>query len=408
MASRSWAQRRRRIIEDECDVEGSASEDEVEDEHASVATESIAESDTEIDEVDSQPTEKEDRIQLDMEEDVEVERSSELVTPSQLMTQPSPVAVARPESVRDASKRGFRFAMTLNNPSPEEEESFKLLPGVRYICYGLEGLGEGRTKHMQAYVEFESKKRYTIRSVTNVISRHQRFPSRWHIESAVASAKVNRDYCMKEGHFWEEGDVPSGQGTRSDLQGAIDMVKEGATIYELAAKLPHVMVTHHRGVLFLKHTLQNVPRDFPTLGYWLHGAAGTGKTRWAMSLSPHSVYMKDPTSKWFCGYSQEDTCIIDDYRPNAELSFSFLLRLADRYPLIIQQKCMPGGHHFCSKRLVITSPVPMEKAFEHLNFLTEGELKQLRRRFIELEFGPGKITHHTRLQDLPPHPLLSE
>ena len=103
-------------------------------------------------------------------------------------------------------------------------------------------------------------------------------------------------------------------------------------------------------------------------------------------------------TKYFCGYKQEDTVILDDYRPNAEMNFSFLLRLADRYPINVQTKF--GNVEFNSKRIIVTSPLSIEDSFAHLDFLKEGQLAQLKRRFKEIEFGSGRFTHLLQLKDV--------
>ena len=180
---------------------------------------------------------------------------------------------------------------------------------------------------------------------------------------------------------------------------------DGANVREIAMEHPKSFIQYSRGIIALHAMVNSTSRTEPTLGYWIWGATGTGKSRWAHSLSPESTYSKDPMTKYFCGYSQEDTVILDDYRPNAEMNFSFLLRLADRYPINVQTKF--GNVQFNSKRLIVTSPLDIDAAFGHLDFLREGQLQQLKRRFMQLEFGSGKFTHLLRLTDIN-HPMTTD
>lgn len=47
------------------------------------------------------------------------------------------------------------------------------------------------------------------------------------------------------------------------------------------------------------------------IGYWLYGAAGTGKSRYART-NWASFYVKDVHTHWFCGYAGEEAVILDD------------------------------------------------------------------------------------------------
>lgn len=306
-------------------------------------------------------------------------------------------------------QRSRRFALTLNNPTAEEKAAFEALD-VRFKCYGIEGETEGRTPHLQAYLELPRNRLLTILGLKRVIEvaneRAGAGPSRYHIEVARSDGKVNYQYCRKEGgYFFEEGERPKGvdgetrgQGKRSDLDRVSEMVKNGDNIRDIAIEKPGAFIRYHKGIVALMSTINFVPRTEPTLGYWCWGPTKTGKSRWAYSLSPESTYVKDPATRFFCRYAQEETVIIDDFRPNKDLPFSFLLRLCDRYPMMVQYKSVDSVQ-FNSRRIVVTCPLNIQEAFAHLDFMKDGDIAQLKRRFVELEFGPGKLTHHLTIAE---------
>jgi hypothetical protein len=290
-----------------------------------------------------------------------------------------------------------RFTMTLNNWTENERLSFHNLPDneFKYKIYGIE-VGQEGTPHLQAYCE--TKNKHTIAGLHKLITRQQGSPSRWAIFVSLGTAQQNIKYCKKGKNFFEIGKPPAGQGKRTDLDAVAEMVKSGSNMKSIAEAYPKSFIHYSKGIHTLMTTLNSTPRSSMTLGYWVFGETGSGKSRWAHNLTPQSTYVKDPTSKWFCGYESEDTVIIDDYRPSSELPFSFLLRIADRYKMQVQTK---GGQvNFNSKRVIITSPHNIETTFAHLDFLKEGDIAQLKRRFKELEFGPGKLSHLLSLTDL--------
>lgn len=68
--------------------------------------------------------------------------------------------------------------------------------------------------------------------------------------------------------------------------------------------------------------------------YW--GATGTGKSRKAFELAGETAYSKDPRTKFWCGYSGEESAVIDEFR--GAIDISHLLRWFDRYPVTVELK----------------------------------------------------------------------
>lgn len=68
--------------------------------------------------------------------------------------------------------------------------------------------------------------------------------------------------------------------------------------------------------------------------YW--GATGTGKSRRAWEEASMDAYPKDPRTKFWDGYTGQESVIIDEFRGGIDISH--LLRWLDRYPTIVEIK----------------------------------------------------------------------
>jgi hypothetical protein len=168
------------------------------------------------------------------------------------------------------------------------------------------------------------------------------------------------------------------------------LIKNGANIHGIAQEHPNIFVRSSTGIEKLIHHFTK-PRNFQTVGYWLWGETGQGKSRWANTHFPEAYY-KDPENDWWDGYYGQETVIIDDYRPSKSLSFAKILRLVDRYPLQIQVKC--AFAQFVSKRIIFTSPMSLLDTFSRCEWLRSEELDQLQRRIPhQLHFYPESLAN---------------
>jgi len=324
-----------------------------------------------------------------------------------------PVLPAAVQGDDKKKKRGY--CMTLNNYTDHEEAQMKTFfelnqVNVQYFCFGKEVAPTTLTPHLQGYVYLKNPK--TIKEMQLMLSRHLGLPSRWALIVAKGTPKSNRDYCGKlneavpNAQFFEWGKTPRGQGKRTDLDDAADIISSGGSIRDVALEHPTSFIKFERGIRSLQQILHSTPRSEPTMAYWLHGPTGTGKTRTVYELFKDwdiGVYFKDAMTKWFCGMIEGQPMCIDDYRANGQLSFSMLLKLADRYPMNVETK--GGVMNFNSKYLFVTSPHDIKTTFAHLEFLKEGDINQMLRRFTELDFNDPGIIPYLRLQIPPPPPV---
>lgn len=270
----------------------------------------------------------------------------------------------------------FRAAcFTLNNPNTEELENLhNTLKDFKYAVYQLER-GEQGTAHIQGYAVSAKPKR--LGGWKTAIG------ARAHIEQARGSAQQNKDYCTKEPREagpWEYGTMPH-PGSRTDIAGALETIKEGGSIQEIIEAHPEEFVKYHKGLMAARLIYQP-RRNWKTQVLWFYGPTGTGKSRKAYEEYPES-YFKQPSNKWWCGYDGQDSVIIDDYRRDL-CTFSELLRLFDRYPMQVETK--GGSVQFLAKTIIVTTPKSPRDTWAGR---TEEDLGQLLRRIDRIEHFPG-------------------
>ena len=84
------------------------------------------------------------------------------------------------------------------------------------------------------------------------------------------------------------------------------------------------------------------------------------------------LWISNDSLKWFDGYCGQEIAVLDDLRKDILPTWAFLLRLLDRYPLIVQIK---GGFvKWVPRIIIITCPVAPEECFSWFN--KNGEQQQ--------------------------------
>lgn len=239
---------------------------------------------------------------------------------------------------------------------------------LSYFVFQLER-GESGTPHFQGYLVFVKKQRLTAcqRLISNTA----------HYEGTRGGVKANYDYCTKadgrlEGPF-VGGERPVEAGSSQQLEAATASVIRGSTLSQVAIDFPTIYLRHHRGLTALRNALtQPRPRDISII--WLHGPTGVGKTRAAFQRYPQAYFK--PAGKWFDGYDQQKVVIWDDFRPSSDVTLAQLLRITDRYPVIVEYK---GGFvAFNALLIIFTSPLAPGETYAH------EDITQLTRRITQV------------------------
>lgn len=277
------------------------------------------------------------------------------------------------------SSQARRWCFTLNNPS-FQDGLFDLDAGweaARYAIYQSER-GEAGTPHHQGYVEFKSPKR---------LSWCRKLIPGAHWEPARGTQEENTAYCSKQegrvGGPWTMGQPSSsGQGARSDLL-AIQEAIDGGMLESTLAREHFSSWCRYRQSFAAYRGLLAQQREWAMDVLVICGPPGTGKSRLAREIvDPSESYWWPGGGEWFDGYSGQRAIVLDEFRGG--LSWSFLLRLLDRYPLQVQVK---GGFREMQARVVIiTSNKRPEDWYDREKFFVDfGALARRITMFLYLD-----------------------
>lgn len=256
------------------------------------------------------------------------------------------------------------WAWTLPNP---ESNEITFPSSVRYAIWQREKSESGLV-HLQGCIMFVRGQRFA--AVLKILPGA-------HIEPRKGTRDQMVDYCKKQDETYVEGPWEHGaytsQGTRSDLESAVACCKEKRSIDALYDEHTVVMIRYERGFRSLLNHLSTL-YEGPRIVHWYWGSTGTGKTRKvAEETTSGETFWKSPGTKWFDGYEGEKTVVLDDFR-GSWWTFSFMLRLLDRYPLRVEVK---GGHRaWNAETIYVTCCKPPNEVYE----LADDSIDQLVRR----------------------------
>lgn len=273
--------------------------------------------------------------------------------------------------VKDPQYR--HLCLTLNNYSEKEYEDLIAIK-CSYLVVGKE-VGKEGTPHLQCYIEFSGGKRF---------STLKKMWPRSHMEKRKGTAQQAADYCKKDGDFFEKGTI-SEQGRRVDLDEAKDAIMKGETsVHKIRQENPFFFHLYGRTLNTIEDDMNETKyRTERTLGIWLYGATGTGKTHlWKQHFykNPELYYIWKKTDKgWQDGYNHQPFVIIDEFRgAKSNISYDELLAMIDDAPTYDVSRRGRPPLMFTSKVVIITSSLSPEEAYPRRH--EKDSIAQLNRR----------------------------
>lgn len=264
------------------------------------------------------------------------------------------------------------WCFTLNNFIPDEVLSLRTLgraQSTKYLIIGRE-VGENGTRHIQGFIQFKSPK--SFHAAKRAVSE------RCHIEAAGGQPWQAADYCRKDGDYEEYGVSPiapkeKGSREKERWRRIAELATQGS-MGELKEQFPQAFVQHYSTLMRIRRDyMANVEDADGVTGVWYYGAPGAGKSRLARDRSEGSPYLKN-CNKWWDGYQDERTVIIDDLDKNHRVLGHHLKIWADRYAFIAEVK--GGAIRIRPQHIIVTSNYKPEEIFEDIELI-----RAIRRRF---------------------------
>lgn len=216
-----------------------------------------------------------------------------------------------------------------------------------YLLYCLETCPTTGRKHIQGFAVTKAAMR--LKAIQDALGYT------CHIENCKGTPQQNYDYCTKEGKILlEHGKLPeSTQGKRNDIVAVNEIFKSGQN--------PNVSQLIDMGItsapaLKIYEKLQSLqkPKFRDITVYWFYGPSGTGKTHAAYEILDEMDYWVKPSrTRFYDGYTGQQTVLFDDLRPNS-IGFTELLQLMDKYPCSVDAKGTPSIP-WCCTTLIITT-----------------------------------------------------
>jgi len=216
-------------------------------------------------------------------------------------------------------------------------------PGLKLLVYQLEEAPDTGALHLQGYIEFNNPRALSgVKSLPGM-------GAQVHLEPRRGTGPQSVAYCSKDESrvagpwWWPDKETCMAncakQGTRSDLLDVKRKIEEGETEKELFNNdetFP-LMIRYHKNLMIYKRICAPERNWLPTL-VSIIGPSGCGKTRWCFENYP-GAYIH-PGGKWWDGYDGQETVILDEMH-GGHFPFRMLLKILDRYPMLVEVK---GGY----------------------------------------------------------------
>ena len=272
-----------------------------------------------------------------------------------------------------------KWALVINNPleagldhAAIREILYRFSPA--YFCMADEIATTG-TYHTHIFLFSPSPMRFS--TVKNRFSTA-------HIEKAYGSAKANRAYILKEGHwadtdkaetsvsgtFEEWGDLPAEKEEEApEMFKLIQDLRAGKSVMEIIEDNPKLafrireIETLRQAILEEKYSAENRALEVT----YLYGASGTGKTRGIFEKNDRKSICRitdygGRNGVRFDAYHCQDVLVLEEF--HSQIPISAMLNYLDIYPLTLPARYT--DRIACYTKVYITSNIPLEEQYRDI------------------------------------------
>lgn len=272
-----------------------------------------------------------------------------------------------------------KWALVINNPleagldhAAIREILYRFSPA--YFCMADEIATTG-TYHTHIFLFSPSPMRFS--TVKNRFSTA-------HIEKAYGSAKANRAYILKEGHwadtdkaetsvsgtFEEWGDLPAEKEEEApEMFKLIQDLLAGKSVMEIIEDNPKLafrireIETLRQAILEEKYSAENRALEVT----YLYGASGTGKTRGIFEKHDRKSICRitdygGRNGVRFDAYHCQDVLVLEEF--HSQIPISAMLNYLDIYPLTLPARYT--DRIACYTKVYITSNIPLEEQYRDI------------------------------------------
>ena len=271
-------------------------------------------------------------------------------------------------------RQGIFWLLTI----PHYEFVPYLPPQCSYIIGQLEAGDDTGYLHWQVMAAFESKQ--SLNGVRSVFGN---------IHAELSRSSAANSYCQKEatriaGTQFELGAKPFSRNSKTEWESVWTAAQSGT----FSSIPPNVRVVNYRYELncsFNYRSLRSIASDYSRcvgmvrecFVFW--GQTGTGKSRRAWQEAGMEAYCKDPRTKFWDGYQDQENIVVDEFRGGIDVAH--LLRWLDRYPVRVEIK--GSSKPLVAKKIWITSNICPTVWYPMID---EETLAALMRRLVVTEF----------------------
>jgi len=221
-----------------------------------------------------------------------------------------------------ARRQGIFWILTI--PHDQYAAPTELPAGLSWIK-GQEELGATGYRHWQLVVALSRKS--ALAGVVSIFPGAHAELSR----SAAANEYVWKDDTAVPNSRFEFGAKPIRRNSKTDWESVWTAAQSG----DLLAVPANVRVVSYRTLRAIGADYDN-PVGIVRTTYCFWGPTGTGKSRRAWEEAGMDAYAKDPRSKFWCGYRDQQNVVLDEFRGGIDISH--ILRWLDRYPVRVELK----------------------------------------------------------------------